>query len=237
MDNMRSQQRKPHEVPIEVPGNTYLEVTYGNKPFTDYPSALARHLKETYHVKPNSRLLDLGCGRGEFLRGFVQLGIEGYGIDQSDAAKAVCPAASIQVGSLEGKLPYEDNFFDVVFSKSVVEHFYYPENILGEVYRILKPNGLVITMTPDWAYNVICFHEDFTHRTAFTLQSLDDIHKVCHFRNVITERFIQLPIIWKMPILKFTTILCRKLIPDSFKKYSKFVRFSKEIMLITVAYK
>ena len=29
-------------------------------------------------------------------------------------------------------MPYEDNFFDVIYSKSVIEHFYYPEKILKE---------------------------------------------------------------------------------------------------------
>ena len=217
----------------EKSDNTYLNVTYGNKLFTDYPALLAKYLIEKYSIKKDSRLLDLGCGRGEFLRGFIIHGLEGFGIDRADLAKEICPAATIKVGNLEDKLPFEDNFFDVVFSKSVLEHFYYPEKILAEIYRVLKPNGLVITMTPDWAYNVICFHEDFTHRTAFTLKSLDDIHNVCHFRHVFTARFIQLPIIWKVPFLKFTSILCRNLVPNSLKKYSKFVRFSKEIMLIT----
>jgi ubiquinone/menaquinone biosynthesis C-methylase UbiE len=225
------------QVITEKASNTYLDVTYGNKPFTDYPTLLTKYLTEKYLIKKNSRLLDLGCGRGEFLRGFIKQGMEGFGIDQADTAKEICPTAIIKVGNLEDKLPFGDNYFDVVYSKSVVEHFYYPEKILAEIYRVLKPNGLVITMTPDWAYNVICFHEDFTHRTAFTLQSLNDIHNVSHFRNVISERFIQLPIIWQIPFLKFTTMLCRNIIPDSLKKYSKFVRFSKEIMLITTANK
>jgi ubiquinone/menaquinone biosynthesis C-methylase UbiE len=217
--------------------NTYLDVTYGSKAFTNYPDLLAKYLTEKYLIKKNSRFLDLGCGRGEFLRGFIKQGMEGFGIDQADTAKEICPMATIKVGNLENKLPFEDNYFDVVFSKSVVEHFYYPEKILSEIHRVLKPNGLVITMTPDWAHNVICFHDDFTHRTAFTLRSLNDIHNVSHFRNVITKRFIQLPLVWQIPSLKFLTALCRKLAPDSLKKHSKFVRFSKEIMLITTANK
>lgn len=232
-----TRQQKPSNVINKKANNTYLDVTYGNKPFTDYPTMLSKYLVEKYSIKENSRLLDLGCGRGEYLRGFIEQGMEGFGIDQADIAKEICPTATIKVGNLEDRLPFEDNYFDVVYSKSVVEHFYYPEKILAEIYRVLKPNGLVITMTPDWAYNIICFHEDFTHRTPFTFQSLNDIHNVSHFRNVITERFIQLPIVWKLQFLKFTTTLCRNIVPDSLKKYSKFVRFSKEIMLITTGRK
>ena len=217
--------------------NTYLEVTYGDTPFTTYPLQLTKYLVDKYQIQKGCRLLDIGCGRGEFLNGFINQGVDGFGFDQSDAAKSFCPSASIEVGNIEGILPYEDNFFDVIYNKSVIEHFYYPEKILTEIHRILKPRGLLITMTPDWSRNVVHFHEDFTHRTPFTIKSLNEINKVCNFSSTHTERFIQLPIIWKFPFLKFATFLCRKLVPNRLKKFSKFLRFSKEIMLISVARK
>ena len=46
------------------------------------------------------------------------------------------------------KLPYEDNFL-MYLLKSFIEHFYYPENF-NEFYRILKPGGIIISLTPDW---------------------------------------------------------------------------------------
>ena len=217
--------------------NKYLEVTYGDVPFTSYPLQLTKYLAEKYQIQPGVRLLDIGCGRGEFLNGFIKLGINGYGFDQSDLAKITCPTASIEVGDIEKRLPYEDNFFDVIYNKSVIEHFYYPERILMEIHRILKPRGLLITMTPDWSRNLVNFHDDFTHRTPFTIKSLDAINRVCNFSSTHTERFIQLPIVWKFPVLKFATFLCRKLTPDRLKKQSKFLRFSKEIMLISAARK
>lgn len=217
--------------------NIYLDVTYGDTPFTSYPFQLTRYLVKKYEIRKGCRLLDIGCGRGEFLNGFINQGVHGFGFDQSDAAKRLCPNALITVGDIEGTLPYEDNFFDVIFNKSVIEHFYFPERILTEIHRILKPNGLLITMTPDWSHNIVHFYEDFTHRTPFTIKSLDEIIKVCNFSSTSTEKFIQLPIIWKIPLLKFTTFLCRKLVPNRLKRFSKFVRFSKEIMLISVARK
>jgi ubiquinone/menaquinone biosynthesis C-methylase UbiE len=70
------------------------------------------------------------------------------------------------------KLPYEDNFFDVIYSKSVIEHFHYPDIIFNEAYRVLKPGGIIITLTPEWQYIYKSFYEDFTHRTPFTSVSL-----------------------------------------------------------------
>ena len=127
--------------------NEYHNINYGNKPFSNYPDKLIKYLIKETGVENNGRLLDLGCGRGEFLNSFIKSGFEGYGIDQSDIAKKHCPDAKIVVGDLEEILPFEDSFFDVVYSKSLVEHFYYPEKILREVYRILRPGSIIITMT------------------------------------------------------------------------------------------
>ena len=46
-------------------------------------------------------------------------------------------------------LPFADNCFDVIFSKSVVEHIYNPDIFFKEAIRVLKP-GLLLTLTPDW---------------------------------------------------------------------------------------
>ena len=222
---------------MNKPKNVYLDVTYADKPFTDYPSLLVRHLISRYNIRRGSVILDLGCGRGETLKAFCDEGMTGYGIDQADTAKKLCPSAIVRTGDIESKLPFADNSFDVVFSKSVLEHFYFPEKILEEAYRIIKPQGLIITMTPDWAYNIICFHEDFTHRTPFTLHSINEIHQISGFKNIQSERFIQLPVVWNLPFLKVATFFCRNFLPDILKTYFKFVRFSKEIMLLTVAKK
>ena len=234
---MKSEKKNTKESVLDDLKGKYLDVTYGKKPFTNYPLLLATYLIERYGIKKHSRVLDIGCGRGEYLNGFIENGLDGYGFDRDASANLICPTANLKMGSLEEVLPYEDNFFDVVFSKSVIEHFYYPENLISEINRILKPGGLIITITPDWAHNIIYFHEDFTHRTPFTLQSVNDIHQICQFKNVVSERFVQLPIVWRRPYLKFINLICRKTFPNFLKKYSKFVRFSKEIMLLTTGVK
>ncbi len=145
----------------------------------------------------------------------------------------------MRIADLEKEaLPYEDNFFDVIYSKSVIEHFYYPEHLIQEIHRVLKPRGIVITLCPDWEFNYRNYFEDYTHRTPFMQSSLRDIHLIHGFDNIVVERFRQLPVLWAqgswlLPLAELT----RLLLPSSWRKHSKWIRFSKEIMLLSSATK
>jgi SAM-dependent methyltransferase len=222
------------------PQRDYVAVTYNEKdrPFTQYPDKLARYLSSRYKLPKGSKLLDLGCGRGEFLMGFIRCGLNGYGVDQSSIAKSVCPEAEILQSDV-GKepLPYHDNSFDVVFSKSVLEHFYYPEKLVMEIYRIVKPGGLVITMVPDWESVYKTFYEDYTHRTPFTINSLRDIFLINGFDDVKVEKFRQLPFLWSLPWLQPFCSIVAFIAPRLLRPHSKLVRFSQEIMLLSSAVK
>jgi len=225
---------------FENPQRDYVAVTYNEKdrPFTQYPDQLARYLSSRYELVAGSRILDLGCGRGEFLRGFIRCGLSGYGVDQSLIAKSICPEAEILQSDLENEsLPYHDNFFDVVYSKSVLEHFYYPEKLVREIYRIVRPGGLAITMVPDWEAVYKTFYEDYTHRTPFTVTSLRDIFLIHGYDDVKVKKFRQLPFLWSFPWLNPLSSLVALIAPRSWRPYSKLVRFSQEIMLLASAYK
>ncbi len=219
----------------------YVDVVYNEKdrPLTTYPEKLARYLSDRYGIKSGRKLLDIGCGRGEVLRGFIKCGAEGFGVDRSRAVEKYCPEAEIRIADLENdSLPFEDDFFDVIYSKSVIEHFYYPERIVQEMYRVLKPGGMAITLCPDWQFNYRIYFEDYTHRTPFMQSSLRDIQLIHGFESVRVERFRQLPLLWGawrwlLPAAELTRLLT----PSFLRSYSKWVRFSKEIMLLSSATK
>jgi SAM-dependent methyltransferase len=162
--------------------------------------------------------------------------MECHGLDLSPHAGELLEDVEVKQADLEkGRLPYDDNFFDVVYNKSLMEHLWNPDNFLKEVYRILKPDGLVLCLVPDWISNYKIYFDDFTHRTPFTNIALNDILLMCDFANVNVIKFRQLPIVWKFPILN---VLCSTIAPFvPIRTKTKFFRWSRELMLIGSAYK
>ena len=224
--------------------NDYLNVVYDTKkrPINhDYPRKLVNYLIDRFEIKENSKLLEPGFGRGEFLSKFSEKKINCYGFDNSiytGKDKIDFNATISKVDVLNEKLPYEENFFDVIYSKSFIEHFYYPEKLFSEFYRILKPGGKIISLTPDWEAGYKTFYGDFTHRTPFMLESLRDIHIMNGFKKFQSEKFLQLPSLWNNnKIMLFFSILTKYLAPNYLTTKFKWVKFSKGVMLLSYAVK
>jgi len=102
------------------------------------------------HIK-RGRILDVGCGKGEFLNIAKKKGWEAYGLEPSanfaEFASKRC-GLDIKCDSLE-KAQYPDAFFDAVVLNMVLEHIDHPRTFLSEINRILKKSGLLFIEVPN----------------------------------------------------------------------------------------
>ena len=217
--------------------SNYIKTIYNEKdrPITSYPDQLTKYLFDKFNMCSGMKFIEIGCGRGDFLKGFQKLGLDVCGFDISEEAVEFNQGIEIKIGSAENLLPYEDNTFDIIYSKSLIEHLNNPDKYIKEAYRILKPGGILLTLVPDWEANYRTYFDDYTHRTPFTVVSLKDIYKMFNLKNVEVVRFRQLPIVWKYPVLNYFCVLISKFLPTRINitcKISKFLFWSKEIMLI-----
>jgi SAM-dependent methyltransferase len=218
----------------------YLEVVYArdSKPLTNYPEKLVDYiiLNSGLSGKLGLKMLEPGVGMGDHLRIFKQKGFDVYGFDISPLSLSSSPDLDIKILDIGcERWPYPDSLFDVVYTKSFIEHLVDPQLFLKEAYRVLKPNGVIITLTPDWESNFKKFYDDFTHKTPFTLVSLSNIKKSCGFENVQTFKFRQLPVTWKYPFMDFVCSLISVFVHHRVEM--KFFRWSRELMLFSVANK
>lgn len=216
----------------------YLDIKYNNieKPITNYPLKFAKYNFDRFNLK-NKKVLEIGSGRGEFANEFSNLGINLYAVDMNENSKKCLKESIIfQKCNLENdKLPFEDNFFDVIYSKSVLEHLRNSESFFLESKRVLKKNGLLITYTPDWESQFKNFYDDTTHIKPYTLVSIKQAYLNYGYNFLSAEKFYQLPIIWKFPIIKYFCNLISFFIPIRSK--FKFLRFSKELMILAIGKK
>jgi SAM-dependent methyltransferase len=100
-------------------------------------------------LKPQC-LLDVGCGDGEMLaRYFKELPVEYYGVEGAPDYVSKAEQGGIKVSGfdLNGRWPYADNKFDVIFCAQVIEHLHNTRLFVEEMHRVLKPGGTAFVTT------------------------------------------------------------------------------------------
>lgn len=96
------------------------------------------------------RLLDVGCGNGDFLQLAASVGweVEGVEPDPVAAQAAYSPGLQVHVGGLEMLNRYESRY-DAITLSHVIEHVHEPLQTLEQCFRLLKPGGSLWLETPN----------------------------------------------------------------------------------------
>jgi SAM-dependent methyltransferase len=92
------------------------------------------------------RVLDFGCGAGEFLLGARRAGWTCAGVEVSEAAIAVACGHGLEVE--RSLAAFADGQFDYVRANHSLEHVSAPREVLREMYRVLRPGGMLFLGVP-----------------------------------------------------------------------------------------
>ena len=160
---------RPTEASIKSLYDDDYYIGKGFDPFVDYVGDFAKtddiskafkpgaHAERLSTFKPApARLLDFGCGLGDFARQAKLKGYEVEGFEISPAAREFCSKHGLKTYSDMAQIP--DEYYDIVTAIEVLEHAYSPTEILKNIYRILKKDGVFLYTT----YNLQLF--EIMHR-------------------------------------------------------------------------
>jgi SAM-dependent methyltransferase len=114
-----------------------------------------------------SRLLDVGCGSGDFLNDVRALtSCQVYGIDLSPRA-ARAAEENYGLEALTGTImesPFPDKYFDLITAWEYLEHVHSPSEVLLKMSQLLKDEGSCIISTPNFnSFNSKLFKEKWYH--------------------------------------------------------------------------
>ncbi len=153
-----------------------------------------------------SRVLDIGAGRGEFLELLRERGIGAEGIDTDTTMVERCKAKGFQVyqGDALSFLEGRNNYFDGIFMSHVIEHIPVEQvtRLITACFKALTSGGrlVIITLNP---HNIDVMLESFwldlSHVRPYPLLLLESLLKEQGFK-IIEKGDIRKPISQKLPL-------------------------------------
>ncbi len=124
------------------------EITYLQRVHRQSERANKGAILDVIEPRARGRLLDCGCGDGEFT---VQVAYrarvsEAYGIECIDnrIREATDRGVIVTKGDLNDPLPYKSRFFNIIHADQIIEHLHNIDLFLKEIKRVLRPDGYAI---------------------------------------------------------------------------------------------
>ena len=134
-------------------------------------------------------MADIGCGDQPYRHLFKQV-TTFYGVDKSADSKA-------DVIADVHEIPFKDSTLDALLATEILEHVSDPSKVMGEISRVLKPNGVLLLTVPFfWGLHQEPF--DYYRYTKYGLQYLSEKNGLevlevvpkCGFWATWTQRLI-----------------------------------------------
>ncbi|MFZ5815413.1 MAG: methyltransferase domain-containing protein [Bacillota bacterium] len=162
-------ERIQEEVDAKALDRQYLEMQMR---YRGEMSAIRQH-QERYlrYFKKGTNVLDVGCGRGEFLSLLKEAGIGAYGVDLNPEMVKLAQEQGLAVqeaDAVEHLQSLPESSLDGIFASHLTEHLPVVKlnQFLEESYRTLKPGAALVFETPNVASPVVLtmtYYRDWTH--------------------------------------------------------------------------
>jgi SAM-dependent methyltransferase len=144
------------------------------------------------YFQKNGKVLDLGCGRGEFLEILRDNGIESRGIEINEQMVDICHDKGLdcQKGDiLETLVQAEDNSLGGIFSSQVIEHLPAPylKRLIELAYFKLRPRSHIVleTLNPSSVFTLVqIYFLDLTHQVPIHPQALKFLLESSGFEDI-----------------------------------------------------
>lgn len=146
-------------------------------------------------------VLDIGCGRGEWLQLLREHGLAACGVDLNPVMVAVCAEQGLEAAAGDAYAhlkTFSDNSLAAITGFHIVEHLPFETlyGIFEQAFRVLEPGGLILFETPN-PENVLVgshtFYHDFSHRNPVTPTGISFLAHYHQFEAVEIERLNPYP--------------------------------------------
>lgn len=153
------------------------------------------------YFKDHRRVLDVGCGRGEFLGLLSEQGISGYGVDSDESMVEACHGRGLEVlldDAAHHLRSLPSGAVDGIFCSQVAEHLTTEQlvRLIDICYRKLAPGGVLVMETPNpESLSILAsfFYVDLTHIKPIHPEALKWAFEAAGFAGLGIERIQPVP--------------------------------------------
>ena len=171
------------------------------------------HSPKMGDMKKKVKILELGSGKRPYEAK------EGEEVIHLDKVKL--PDVEVVWDLNKFPWPFKDNEFDVVIARHVLEHLDDLINVMGEIWRILKPRGILKVWVP--YFSSVNAFSDLTHRHFFTLHTFDYFEPNSELHHEVGFTFKVLKKELKFGRASFLGKLVYKINPYIYERFLSFI--------------